>query len=253
MANIQQQQKPKKNIRPSKVYKLRDTQNNLRLSDVHTVSAAQRAMFLTDPNGDNIHVQLSGKGEIHTSFGVSLNGLTKNGEYNIVFTLSQTDVDMIEALQQYIIEHVVKHRNECFPSSTKTDDDIRKSFTPMMQPKKERPTGGFYPRTMKSILQPSNMLTEDVIIDVDQTRVLPDGIMAIQGLRWTKIVIRLSLVYIQATKSFGVSQRINIMKLKGSDLTCAINILPDTDDEEEDNQNILPEHVQKKARYSQVE
>ena len=221
-------QKTSKKGPASKVVKLGNLDvSKVKFSSVGALNPTMKTIFV-NTDGMKLAIQLDSNGEsrVHQSFGVTPS--MKGDTVNITITLTTEMAEQLERLQSHIMEHVVSKRAECFgPTFSKTDDEIRAMFTPLVPQAKETGTGSQYPRTLKMPVDPTKLkqsssdhehdvtvLVGDQYIFCDAGMPAEETLKQLEGLPWTKAIFQLTLVYIQGSMKIGISRRLAYLECK---------------------------------------
>jgi hypothetical protein len=234
---MKQEATMKKYVRPHKIYRMEKfcPEADMVFTDIQSMPNGIRKKFIKDKSNRSIYIQLSGGGEIHPHFGVSVHGLFKNGETNIVATLGAKDVELLEKLQVHMVDHIIQNRETCFPNcGTKSEAEIRAMCRPILQHAKSRPNGGSnYDRTLRTVICPADMTTPGTAsISVGGINITPDNIESVKGLHWNKMLISLNGMYMQASQSCGFVHRLIRLQCDKPADTNDIQLLSDSDEEE---------------------
>lgn len=203
-----------------------------------------RVAKLSNKDGKPLLLQIgSGKtvlGQVHHSFGVKVNELSKNNELTVTFTIDDQDtLTRINKLQDHLADAGVSNRSTWFPSSSKSDAELRNSFVKFMPQPKTKPDGTFYPVTMRSTIDPRQM--EEVGgrrgCKVRRDGEYVDSAFELIGCPWQRIVIEFKSIYVQGSKSYGLAQRVRVLDVLAPADEQDVDALDSDDDEEEQPQS----------------
>ena len=167
-------------------------------------------------------IQLSGGGKIPKSFGVDENTENKN-KINVTFNINNDDDhENLETLRNNLATLCVKQWSAWFPDSKKPDDNVLLNMCNSLvsAKKKKKDSDGYWSGTMKTALDATD-LTNGMCKLVDKNTKESLSIAELPGMNWHTAIVELRHVYIQATKSYGVTRKLR-------HLTCSENAMAET-------------------------
>lgn len=212
--------KPKKNAH---IYRVCDKNimHSIKTGDLIKSKMVNLVPLLTTDDKP-VLIQLSGGGKIPKSFGVDENVENKN-KISVTFNINNDDEHAnLETLRNNLAALCVKQWSAWFPESKKLDDSVLLSMCNNLvsDKKKKKDSDGYWSGTMKTALDASD-LTNGMckLVDKNTNEVL--SLEELPGMNWHTAIVELRHVYIQATKSYGVTRKLRYM-------TCSENALAET-------------------------
>lgn len=170
-------------------------------------------------------IQLSGGGKIPKMFGVEENKEKKN-KFSITFNVDNDDDHKnLEVLRNDIAKLCVKQWSSWFPDSKKPNDEVLLNMCNNLvsSKKKKKDSDEYWSGTMKTAVDGIDLTNGNcVIIDKDSKDVLP--IEELPGMNWHRAIVELRHVYIQATKSYGITRKIRFLECSENNMS--ENIIP---------------------------
>jgi hypothetical protein len=155
-------------------------------------------------------VQLNGGGVIPLSFGID--DKEQDGRRKVQIALqidSISDHEHLERLRGELGEMVAEQWKKWFPDTTPPSKDVLMNFcNNFVSPRKKKKTGdGTWSGVSKATIDPEECNTGRCkIVDKDTGDIIPFHLLP--GMTWHKVVFEFRYVFVQATKSYGVTKKL---------------------------------------------
>ena len=155
-------------------------------------------------------VQLNGGGVIPLSFGIE--DKEQDGRRKVQIALqidSISDHDHLERLRTELGEMVADQWKTWFPDTTSPSKEVLMNFcNNFVSPRKKKKTGdGTWSGVSKATIDPEECNTGRCkIVDKDTGDIIPFHMLP--GMTWHKVVFEFRYVFVQATKSYGVTKKL---------------------------------------------
>jgi hypothetical protein len=180
---------------------------------------------LTTKDDKPFLIQLSGGGKIPKMFGVEENK-EKQNKFSITFNVdNDDDHNNLEILRDSLAQLCVNEWSAWFPDSKKPVDEVLLNMCNNLvsTKKKKKDSDGYWSGTMKTAVDGIDLTNGNcVIIDKDSKNVLP--IEELPGMNWHRAIVELRHVYIQATKSYGITRKIRFLECSENNM--AESVIP---------------------------
>lgn len=158
-------------------------------------------------------VQLNGGGLIPSSFGID--DKEQDGRRKVQLALqvdSLSDHTHLERLRTELGEIVASLWNTWFPDTAAPSHEVLVNFcNNFVSPRKKKKTGeGTWSGITKAAIDPEDCVSRKCkIVDKDTGDIVPFHILP--GMTWHKVVFELRYVFVQATKSYGVTEKLRYL------------------------------------------
>jgi hypothetical protein len=153
---------------------------------------------------------LNGGGLIPQAFGIE--DKEQDGRRKVQLALqidSLSDHEHLERLRTELGEMVATQWCTWFPDTVVPSHEVLVSFcNNFVSPRKKKKTGdGMWSGVAKAAIDPEDCVSRRCkIVDKDTGDIVP--FHALPGMTWHKVVFELRYVFIQATKSYGVTKKL---------------------------------------------
>ena len=155
-------------------------------------------------------VQLNGGGVIPLSFGIDDKEQDGRRKVQIAIQVdSLSDHEHLDRLRTELGEMVVAQWKKWFPDTTPPSREVLLNFcNNFVSPRKKKKTGdGTWSGVTKAAIEPEDCTTGRCkIVDKDTGDIVPFHMLP--GMNWHKAVFELRYVFVQATKSYGVTKKL---------------------------------------------
>ena len=158
-------------------------------------------------------VQLNGGGKIPVSFGIDDKEIDGKRKVQVAFQIdSLLDHENLDRLRTELGESAVKNWSVWFPDNPVPSREILMNFCGnFVSPRKKKKTGdsGMWSGVAKASIDPDECTNNKCKIVDDSGNYVTFS--DLPGMTWNKIILEFRWIYIQATKSYGITKRLKYM------------------------------------------
>lgn len=164
-------------------------------------------------------IQLSGGGKIPLSFGIDDKDLDGRRKVSIALQIdSDSDHDQLTRLRQELVTVAIKNWPSWYPDTSTPSDEILTtlcaSFVSIR--KKKKNSEDLWPGIAKAVIEPDECDNgRCMIVDRDTNECIP--FCNVPGMKWHKAILELRYIYIQATRSYGITKKLRYLSCSEGD------------------------------------
>lgn len=215
-------QAPAKKRKTVKILALED----FHLGDVHLQPLIKSSkcslvpLVETQDKKSSVLVQLSGGGKIPVSFGIDDKEIEGRRKVQIAIQIdSDSDHAHLQRLRTELIAVASTHWPSWYPETKVPSDEVLETlcatFVSARKPKKNDSTD-CWSGVSKAVLDPEDCKTGRCkIVDRETNESLP--FESVPGMLWHKAIFELRYVYIQATRSYGITKKLRYLSCSEAD------------------------------------
>ena len=164
-------------------------------------------------DGKPVLIQISGGGTVPKMFGVE-EAKEQSNKLNITFNIANNDDHAnLQSIRDEFATLCAKQWDIWFPSGKKPADDTLKSMCNNLVSEKKKKTNmdGYWPGNMKTSINVTDITTAQCrIVDKDTSENIP--LEELPGMKWTRAIVELRHVYIQSSKTYGITKRLRYLE-----------------------------------------
>jgi hypothetical protein len=193
--------------------------NACQLQPMVKSSKCNLAPLVSKSNQRPVLVQLNGGGIIPLSFGVE--DKEQDGRRKVQLALqidSLTDHANLERLREELGEMVGKQWKTWFPDNVAPSQEVLSNFcNNFVSARKKKTSGeGTWSGVSKASIDPDDCTSGKCkIVDKETGEILPFS--RLPGMTWHKVVFEMRYVFIQATKSYGITKKLRYILCSSDD------------------------------------
>jgi hypothetical protein len=165
-----------------------------------------------DPHGP-VLVQLNGGGVIPLSFGIEDKEQDGRRKVQVAMQIDcVSDHDHLERLRMELGEMVAKQWPTWFPDAVAPSHEVLLNFcNTFVSPRKKKKTGDDkWSGVSKATIDPDECTSGRCkIVDKDSGAIVPFSMLP--GMTWHKVVFEFRYVFVQSTKSYGITKKLRYM------------------------------------------
>ena len=171
-----------------------------------------------EPQGP-VLVQLNGGGVIPLSFGID--DKEQDGRRKVQLAMQidcLSDHEHLERLRLELGEMVAAQWKTWFPDAVAPSNEVLLNFcNNFVSPRKKKKTGeGNWSGVSKATIDPEDCTSGRCkIVDKDSGEIVPFEMLP--GMTWHKVVFEFRYVFVQATKSYGITKKLRYMLCSGKE------------------------------------
>ena len=175
--------------------------------------------FDADTRTSPVLVQLSSGGAIPLSFGIEDKDVEGRRKVQLAFQVdSLEDHGHLERLRNELGSMVVTHWTAWFPDTKKPSEEVILNFCNnlVLDRKKKKNSEDTWSGVSKAAIDPADCASGRCKI-VEQATGEDVPFEELPGMQWNKIILELRYVYIQATKSYGITKKLRYLSCTRSE------------------------------------
>lgn len=170
-------------------------------------------LLQSSDNTSPILIQMNGGGVIPRSFGIDDKEVDGRRKVQFAFQIqSVCDHEHLDRLRGELGALVVQNWKKWFPDATPPSNEMLLSLggSLVSQRKKKKNSEDLWSGVSKASIEPEDCASGKCKI-VDSVTGAPVPFDQLPGMTWNKIILELRYVFIQATKSYGISKKLRYL------------------------------------------
>jgi hypothetical protein len=193
--------------------------NDVHISDTHLQPLVKSSKCLLVPlvyafdKKSPVLVQLSGGGKIPISFGIDDSDTDGRRKVRLAFQVDDdSDHENLVRLRTELSDSVVDQWQSWYPDVTPPSKELLETLcnTFVGPRKKKNNSEETWPGVSKAVIEPDDCLNGRCkIVDKDTGEAVPFAMLP--GMMWHKIILEFRYIYIQATKSYGITRKLRYL------------------------------------------
>jgi len=199
--------------------------NDMHMSDTHTSAIVKNSKCSLVPlvsahdKTSPVLVQLSGGGKIPLSFGIDDKETDGRRKVRLALQVDDdNDHDHLERLRTELGSLVVNKWSTWYPDATPPSDEVLRTLcnTFVSARKKKSNSDEKWSGVTKAVIEPEECINGRCkIVDRDTGDTVP--LETLPGMNWHKAVLEFRYIYIQGTKSYGVTRKLRYLSCSSDD------------------------------------
>jgi hypothetical protein len=199
--------------------------NDLHMCDTHLQPLVKSSKCLLVPlvyasdKKSPVLVQLSGGGSIPLSFGIDDTDIEGRRKVRVAFQVDdKSDHEHLDRLRTELSDIVVTTWPTWYPDTKPPSKEVLQTLcnTFVSARKKKTNSEDTWAGVSKAVIEPDECLNGRCkIVDKETGATVPFD--CLPGMKWHKIILEFRYIYIQATKSYGITRKLRYMSCSAVD------------------------------------
>jgi hypothetical protein len=195
------------------------------MSDTHLQPLVKSSKCLLVPlvyafdSKSPVLIQVLGGGRIPLSFGIDDTDVEGRRKVRVAFQVDdKTDHEHLDRLRSELSDVVVEKWATWYPDAKPPSKEVLETLCNKFVSDRKKKTNGddTWSGVSKAVIDPEECLNGKCkIVDSDTGAMVPFDVLP--GMTWHKIILEFRYIYIQATKSYGITRKLRYLSCSAAD------------------------------------